>query len=172
MVEMTRSAPVSALAPEFDDFLFASIGEGGNGMLLSVVSALARLDLDPWQEAAELARLSAAAATRRLASLIAALPDWPSAHPDFATIAARLVALLPHQVGFSTSSTGQSAGVRIRAVIRSRPFHYVLFIVMFCVLGSLGIIASRPSVARVRSADARVSGTLIPPALPSSRTGP
>jgi hypothetical protein len=54
---MAPSASVSHLGSEFDNFLFASIGESRNGMLLSVLSALARLDLDPWQEAAELARL-------------------------------------------------------------------------------------------------------------------
>ena len=73
MAEMTRSARVSALAPEFEDFLFAPIGEDMNGMLLSVVSALARLNIDPWQEAANLAQLPRTTATRRLAALIAAL---------------------------------------------------------------------------------------------------
>ena len=82
MVEITRSAPVSALAPEFDDFLFASIGEDSNGVLLSVLSALARLDVDPWHEAASLAQLPGTTATRRLASLIAALPDRPSTQLD------------------------------------------------------------------------------------------
>lgn len=71
-------------------------------MLLSVLSALARLDIDPWQEAAELAGLPAATATKRLASLIDALPDGPSpdeasAGRDPGTIAARLVALLPRR---------------------------------------------------------------------------
>jgi hypothetical protein len=36
---------------EFGAFLFASIGEESNGMALSVISALARLGIDPWQEA-------------------------------------------------------------------------------------------------------------------------
>jgi hypothetical protein len=36
---------------EFDNFLYASIGADRNGMPLSVLSALARLDLDPWEEA-------------------------------------------------------------------------------------------------------------------------
>ncbi|MFZ1122979.1 MAG: hypothetical protein WAN81_22360, partial [Candidatus Binataceae bacterium] len=85
----------SQLGPEFDNFLFAPIGEDGNGMLLSVLSALARLDIDPWQEAAKLSGLPGGAATQRLASLIAALPDGASAYPDPATVAARLVALLP-----------------------------------------------------------------------------
>ena len=71
VVEMTRSASVSRLKSEFDDFLFAPIGEERNGMLLSVLSALARLDVDPWQEAADLARLPRDSATQRLTALIA-----------------------------------------------------------------------------------------------------
>ena len=76
---MTRPVWVTALGCEFDDFLFAPIAEESNGMMLSVISALARLDLDPWQEANNLAGLSGETATKRLASLlIAALPDGPS----------------------------------------------------------------------------------------------
>lgn len=89
---MTPATSLS-LPSEFDAFLFASIVEDGNGMLLSVLSALARLDVDPWQEAANLARLPAEAATKRLASLIAILPSEPSA--DAGKIATRLIALLP-----------------------------------------------------------------------------
>ncbi len=92
-----RSASISRLRSEFDDFLFAPIGEDGHGMLLSVLSALARLDIDPWQEAAELAGLPAATATQRLASMIDALPDKPSTQRDPGTIAARLIALLPRR---------------------------------------------------------------------------
>ena len=55
VIEMTATASVSRLGSEFDDFLYAPIGEDRNGMLLSVLSALARLDIDPWQEAAKLA---------------------------------------------------------------------------------------------------------------------
>ncbi|HZL59045.1 MAG TPA: hypothetical protein VFC38_05045 [Stellaceae bacterium] len=79
---MTRAVSVSLLGSEFDDFLYAPVGEDGNGMRLSVLSALARLDVDPWQEAAKLARLPGKTAIERLASLIAALPDGPSAQRD------------------------------------------------------------------------------------------
>ena len=54
---MAPTTSVSQLGGEFDDFLFAPVGEEQNGMMLSVVSALARSDVDPWQEAAKLARL-------------------------------------------------------------------------------------------------------------------
>ena len=62
-------------------------------MLLSVLSALARLDLDPWFEAASLSRLPTPAATQRLASLLSTLPTQFKT-PAPATIA-RLVGLLP-----------------------------------------------------------------------------
>ena len=72
MAEMTRSARVSVLTPEFDDFLFAPIGEERNGMLLSVLSALARLGVDPWLEVANLTRMPKETATARMVSLITA----------------------------------------------------------------------------------------------------
>jgi hypothetical protein len=78
----------------FDPFLFAAVGEQRNGMLLSVVSALARLDLDPWSEAASLSKLPAAGATERLYSLLSSLPSSQLTVPAPATIA-RLVGLLP-----------------------------------------------------------------------------
>src|SRR6185437_3014937 len=102
---MAHSAAISVLPPQFDDFLFASIGEDGNGMLLSVISAFARLDLDPWQEAAKLAQLPKATAVRRLAALIAKLPGLPLAQRDIATAAARLIAHLPHLAGLPVAST-------------------------------------------------------------------
>ena len=67
-------------------------------MLLSVILALARLDLDPWHEATSLAELPQRAATERLTSLIAALPDGPSADQAPETIAERLIALLPRGI--------------------------------------------------------------------------
>ncbi|MGA7451114.1 MAG: hypothetical protein WBW73_07500 [Rhodoplanes sp.] len=87
MIEMTRPALVSVLGSEFDDFLFAPIGEDRNDTPVSVLSALARLDMDPWQEAAELAQLPGETATQRLVSLMAALPDGPLADRDLGTIA-------------------------------------------------------------------------------------
>src|SRR5579871_3519187 len=55
---------------------------------LSVLSALARLDVDPWHTAAALAQLPKATAAQRLAFLFAELPDGP-AYRD--AIAERLV---------------------------------------------------------------------------------
>jgi len=89
----------SAMSPffrdtAFDPFLFAAIDEAPNGMLLSVQSAIARLDLDPWREAASLSSMAPTAATERLTSLLSSLPSSQLKAPATATIA-RLVGLLP-----------------------------------------------------------------------------
>src|SRR5271165_4879454 len=81
---------------DFDPFLFAPVGEERNGMLLSVLSALARLDVDPWQEAATLTKMPAQDAALRLTSLLSSLPS------DAVTLLApstvlRLIALLPQE---------------------------------------------------------------------------
>jgi hypothetical protein len=83
---------------EFDAFLFAPVGIDANGMTLSVLSMLARTGIDPWSEAADLAQLPGAKAIDTLISFIAALPDGVVSQIDGASIAARLVALLPRGV--------------------------------------------------------------------------
>ena len=91
---MSRSASTSRLGSEFDLFLFARIGEDASGLALSVVSALARMDLDPWQEAAALAALPTATATQKVATLLRGLPDEVLSE-DRESTATRLIALLP-----------------------------------------------------------------------------
>jgi hypothetical protein len=91
---MKSHATGVALPTDFDAFLRAPIGEGKNGILLSVLSAFARLDIDPWQEAARLRELPRPTAVERLASLITALPDEPSIQRDSSIHAVRLMALL------------------------------------------------------------------------------
>jgi hypothetical protein len=83
------------LGPEFDDFLFATIGIDQRGGRLSVISALARLDLDPWAEAAKLARLPGEAAAQKLASWLSCNPDLTSDSEDRHKNSRRLIGLLP-----------------------------------------------------------------------------
>jgi hypothetical protein len=92
---MTHSAFSPLLGCEFDNFLFASIGNDQNGTPLSVLSALARFDVDPWQETAALAGMPKERATERLAVLIGAASADLATGLYAETIAARLVALLP-----------------------------------------------------------------------------
>jgi hypothetical protein len=100
---MTPAASVSFLRCEFNDFLYAPIGSERNGMTLSVLSALARLNVDPWEEAAGLYRLSKHTAAQKLASLIARLPSGGWAQGDCYAIADRLIELLPPPGGHASS---------------------------------------------------------------------
>lgn len=89
---------VDVLHPDgnrFDRFLFALVGEDRNGASVTVVSAFARLGLEPWNEAADLAALQPQAALTRLEVLLSDFEDVPALAKDHSSVAARLVALLP-----------------------------------------------------------------------------
>jgi hypothetical protein len=134
-----RAATASIPGAEFNEFLFAPIGEDRNGMLVSVLSALARLDVDPWLEAAKLAQLPGETATQRLASLIDSLNDRDTSSLDPTKIAARLIALLPRQAGSNNRS--HDAPHDFGATIKSKSsWIYVIF--MCFVLGTQFVIAS------------------------------
>jgi hypothetical protein len=92
---MTRASFAPLIGREFDSFLTAAVGDDPDGMRLSVLSAFARTDLDPWAEAASLAKMPSEKATARLAAFIAGIPNRPGADVPAKTIAANLVALLP-----------------------------------------------------------------------------
>ena len=135
-------------------------------MLLSVVSALARLDVDPWQETAQLAQLPGATATQRLASLIAALPDRPSAHQDPRTIAARLIELLPRRTGSNAMSRPRLR--RIGAVTNSQSVKYTIainVILVAFVVAALGILARQPPspVDNAHAASSQVNPQMLVP---------
>ena len=107
---MSRAVSIPPLGTEFNDFLFASLGEDKNGMQLSVVSALARLDVDPWQVAAELAGLPRRGATQRLLSLIELLPPELPLHQHADTTAVSLLARLPFRTDFNRGNKEERVG--------------------------------------------------------------
>jgi hypothetical protein len=133
---MTPTASTPPLGSEFNDFLFALVGEDRNGMPLSVVSVLARMGMDPWVEAASLAGLPAETAARKLAAWLDVLPDpaLKPASPD--TRAARLITLLPRRRDPDPpqppAGTGAVAAAQPRALIK------VILIAIYIIL-SLGI---------------------------------
>ena len=94
---MTPAVSTFFIDTEFNDFLYAPVGAEENKMTLSVLSALSRLNVDPWLEAAELSELPKDTAARRLASLITRLPGGRWAQGDCEVIANRLVELLPRE---------------------------------------------------------------------------
>jgi hypothetical protein len=170
---MTNSTWVPSLGPEFDAFLYASIGEDRKGMLLSVLSAFARLDLDPWQEAAGLVRLPREAAIQRLIMLIRALPDTPSMHLDIPSIAARLILLLPRQVRANIASHKIPSDTDI--TINARPTVYVFVILTalllsWLALGARHVAANRPPPPQADNVAAPAIGTDVPQ-MPPARSG-
>ena len=83
-------------------------------MRLSVLSALARSDVDPWEEAARLATLSSSDAQRNLAMRLDPFLDKQQGQGAAESLAARLVALLPKTGGAGTSTATTIAGNGIR----------------------------------------------------------
>jgi hypothetical protein len=95
-VALTSRPPIRALRPDLDKFLFATVGEETNGIPLSVVSAFARLGVDPWEEAGRLSVLSRDEAAEQLARLIAETPGRSRALAEAREVARPLVVLLPN----------------------------------------------------------------------------
>jgi hypothetical protein len=164
---------------EFDDFLYAPIVEGGNGMVLSVLSALARVNVDPWEEAARLARLPCEAATRTLMQLITALPNGLSEGLDAGAVARELVALLPRQSAMRAHPPVPAALARITIDRAALAICLVLGVVLMAIFLAramaggppqeatrLGVIASPPASA---PAPAQIPSAQIPSA---RSTGP
>jgi hypothetical protein len=89
--QLSSPAPLAS----FNAFLHSAIGEDSNGMPLTVLSALARQDLDPWEESARLSDLPPDTAIKKLAAMIASIPSGSSVIGDPTAIAGPLIALLP-----------------------------------------------------------------------------
>jgi hypothetical protein len=162
---MTPAASVCFVGSEFDDFLYAPIGVERNEMLLSVLSAFARLNVDPWREAAELSELPKQTATHRLTSLIARLPGGRWALADATTIADRLIELLPRLGNQNAPSTEKVRGVQGTNV------PVLVLIAAVFVVTALIYAASREVSSRDDRADAPAYGTASPPqtSVPISR---
>ncbi len=165
-IEAKLPPAFSLLKSEFNDFLFATIGEENNDTPLTVLSALARTGIDPWEESARLAQSPTETATLRLASIISGLPNGRWAPSDAGMIAARLIALLPAKRGLQVLPL---AIARSRGPSRSR----ITLLLFFAVLGGLIVfaIANRarstelveangPTPALSSAAPVRVAATL------------
>jgi len=131
------------LGCEFDRFLYASVGDDNNGMPLTVLSALARMDVDPWEEASKLTQLPQESAVTQLASLLGALRNAPGAGLDLARIATSLIALLPcsrDRAPPMLKAFAQAAPTKHPAVVSTllTVFTYLIFMLLSqWLLGSL-----------------------------------
>ncbi len=89
--------------PAFDPFLCGAVGEDLRGANVTVLSMFARLGVDPWVEATDLAAMSEGPARKRLESLIARFKDVPSPVADHSRTASMLIARLPGRKSSGTT---------------------------------------------------------------------
>ena len=152
---MNPAASVFFFDNKFDNFLHASIGADGNGMTLSVLSALARLDVDPWEEAGELSKLSKELGAQRLAALISRLPDPQRADEDTGALADRLIRLLPHAAVSSVFSPPD-----VQTLLISLPYLTIVKILVGAALAAmlLMMVVGGVSSARLDHSNPNVSG--------------
>lgn len=119
----------------FNPFLYASVGDDANGMSLSVLSAFARQDVDPWEQAATLSRLPVESARTKLVAMLGALPGHPSL-ADRNDIAGRLIRLLPQDRAADASVGGNLHRILLGGAAPERKeLRIVLFYVTLMILG-------------------------------------
>jgi hypothetical protein len=131
----------SPLGSEFDTFLFAPIGEEQNGLTLRVVSLLARMNLDPWEEAGNLATLPVEAAGKRLASSLDSLTDPSLRQAICETMVLRLLTLLPRRAPAEIAAP--VAGVDAAVAPELRTGISIIFIAATIVLLGVLIFAAQ-----------------------------
>ena len=160
-LERTLPPAFSLLQSEFNDFLYAPIGEESNDLVLTVLSAFARLGIDPWQESARLAHWSKVMATQRMTSIVAGLPNGRWAQSDAGAIAARLIELLPAQRTAPSPSNTRADAQHPRV----RPISKLAFVLM---LGGSILVAviNHMNQAAVVSQDSTFSTTDSSPSAP------
>jgi hypothetical protein len=95
------------------------------GFKLSVLSALARMNVDPWEEAARLAAMPKTIAESSLTSTLDQVTDRNWTRSELEAIAGRLVQLLPRLGGDARSAS-------IDAQERRGPPRVLVGVVRFC----------------------------------------
>ena len=145
---------LSHINSEFDRFLFASIGDQENGTPLSVLSVLARSDIDPWQEAARLAQMPKELAAQSVASVIERLPHGRLDPPNSKVIAARLTELLPSHVSLISANQSSVQTIRSRALI---------WLALGAVWGALVVAGSHAPPSSQNHAATPLTYTATPP---------
>jgi hypothetical protein len=121
---MTWRRSFRPLPPEFDKFLFATVGGEIDGIPLSVASGLTRLGLDPWEEAGRLSSLSSREAVEQLARLIAEVPGSFRSLKEARVLADGLVGLLPNHDPSRTSAPQVQIRPRYEAPALPKPSQF------------------------------------------------
>jgi hypothetical protein len=154
----TRSS-VWGLTTQFDGFLFAPVCEDPNGLQLSVLTALARINRDPWKEAARLAAMPRANAAISLVSSLqlSAANGWDPSQANM--ISARLVALLPR------SDETATVAPEIQKANARRSAYWLLWLGLVMMISALS--AHNPATMK----DTNVAATDSSASIPTENSG-
>ena len=167
---MDHRSRFSTLNAQYEDFLYAPVCEEANGMRLSVISALARMNVDPWQEATRLAAMPKAIAENTLLSILDLVSGRSWKSPEAAAIAARLVRLLP-QPGEATTiaATGTAnAATGTAKVLDLRKSHWWVWLFFALAMSFMAQHRQAPTT----NAPAAISQTGAPSLSKTSTTTP
>jgi len=140
MTGFSTSIPASGL----NRFLYASICEDCNGVQLSVLSALARANVDPWEEAARLTTMPKATAEEALAAILhdASALNYDRSEAEAAAV--RLIKLLPQDGGWGRSARTES--------VRGQVNHSIFWFVWLSFIIAASLLSPRHQGADSRSA--------------------
>ncbi len=136
-------------------FLFSEVGVEPNGTSLTILSLLARLGKDPWDEAAAWADKPKDAAIRLLTDSISQLPPNQQAFDDAHLTASRPVALLPTQ-GPPKAAPDMPAGL---AAIPIMSWLVVAYFSLFLVFNLWLAAAPKPGAAGTPAIHAAAAST-------------
>jgi hypothetical protein len=124
--------------PQYESFLSAPVGEDRRGSSVTVLSMLARLGIDPWGEASDLAKLPEAAARQRLEALMARFNDVSTLVSDRNRIVSGLLAFLPSQ---ATSARLSPEGVSTTSAFLPKGSWFYWIVATALLLGWVAMIA-------------------------------
>ena len=150
MTGFSNSIPASDL----NRFLYASICEDCNGVQLSVLSALARANVDPWEEAARLTTMPKATAEEALAAIIHDASALNYDRSKAEAVAMRLIKLLPRDGGWERPARTDST--------RGQVNHSIFWFVWLSLILVATLLSPRHQGADSRSAAVSKSSAVSP----------
>jgi hypothetical protein len=110
---------------QYEPFLYAAMGEDRRGTSVTVLSMLARLGVNPWGEASDLADLPEGAAQHRLEALMARFNDVQTNGPGRSLTVSKLLAFLPQRAGTPRPALN-GASARLTVPTQRSPVYWIV----------------------------------------------
>jgi len=121
-------------------------------MRLSVLSGLARMNLDPWDEAARLAALPTSEAEGALVATLNLLPGHPQKPSETEILASRLVALLPKA----------ATTAKVATIVDGRQPPITYWLVLLCISIAMSLLSAHQRATTRSTADSGSASNAAP----------